>query len=68
MCRPTLEQLFRTPPYNTNPPFKQMPGNLGYTELHFFCAPEEPMLQRSPTPTRTRTPTLSEVSKVCMAH
>lgn len=46
MCRPTLERLFKSPPYNTNPPFKQMPGNLTYTELHLFASPDEPQLQR----------------------
>eukprot|EP00658_Telonema_sp_P-2_P068297 TRINITY_DN5723_c0_g1_i10.p1 TRINITY_DN5723_c0_g1~~TRINITY_DN5723_c0_g1_i10.p1 ORF type:complete len:969 (-),score=176.47 TRINITY_DN5723_c0_g1_i10:301-3207(-) len=43
---PTLEQLFRTPPYNSNPPFKQMPGHLKHTELHLFTAPDDPLLQR----------------------
>ena len=41
-ARPTLEQLFRAPPYNSNPPFRQMPGNLTYTELHLWASPEEP--------------------------
>jgi len=43
---PTFEMLFKTPPYNSNPPFKEMPGDLGYSELHFYPCPEEPLVQR----------------------
>lgn len=43
---PTFEMLFKTPPYNLNPPFKEMPGDLSYSELHFYPAPGDPLVQR----------------------